>query len=144
MTATVGGGASGGGKNYGLMGEEMVVNPRRGKSKTTAGIKTGGGGGTWEPIPSREVDDTLLCGAANGDRVWVKIMFALVGGPPLLRTADGLATCWAYHSQGGVQFELRPQVGPLSLCGRGNWAEEGIRRADLGKTLMGWGRSGIG
>ena len=44
---------------------------------------------------------------------------------------------------GGVQFELRPQVGPLSLRGRGNWPEEGIRRADLGETPTGRGRSGI-
>ena len=51
--------------------------------------------------PSREVDKTLLCGAANRDRVRVKSMFALVGGPLPLRTLDGLATCWAYHSQGG-------------------------------------------
>ena len=75
--------------------------PRRGKSKTTAGIKKGGGGGTWEPILSREVDDTLLCRAVNGDRFRVKSMFALVVGPPTLHTLDGLATCWAYHLQGG-------------------------------------------
>ena len=84
MTATVGGGARGGGENYGLIGEETVEKPRCKKNKTTEGIKTGGGGGTWEPISSREVDDTLLCGAANGDRVRVKSMFALVGGPPPL------------------------------------------------------------
>ena len=84
-----------------MIGEETIEKPRRGKSKTTAGIKTGGRGGTWELIPSREVDDTLLWGAANGDRVWVKSMFALVGGPPPLRLSDGLATCWAYHLQGG-------------------------------------------
>ena len=75
--------------------------PRRGKIKSTAGSNTGGGGGTQEPILSKEVDDTLLCGATNGDRVWVKSMFTLVGGPPPLRVSDGLATCWAYHSQGG-------------------------------------------
>ena len=69
--------------------------PRRGEIKTAAGIKTEGGGGTWEPIPSREVDETLLCGASNGDHVRVKIMFALVGGPPPLRASYGLATCWA-------------------------------------------------
>ena len=93
MKATVGGGARGGGRDYGLIGEETAEKPRRGRSKLTAGSKTGGGGGTWEPIPSREVDNTLLCGAANGDGVWVKSMFALVGGPPPLRTSDGLATC---------------------------------------------------
>ena len=81
MTAKVGGGSRGGGGDYGSSGEETVENPWRGKSKTTAVNKTGGGGGTWESIPSREVDETLLCGAANGDRVRVKIMFALVGGP---------------------------------------------------------------
>ena len=75
--------------------------PRRMKSKTVAGIKTGGGGGTWEPILSREVDETLLCGASDRDRIRVKSMFALVGGPPPLRASDGLATCWAYHLQGG-------------------------------------------
>ena len=37
---------------------------------------------------------------------------------------------------GGVQFELRPQVGPLSLRAGGHWPKAGIRRADLGKTLM--------
>ena len=95
MTVTVGGGARGGGGDYSSIGEETVEKPRRGKSKTTAGIKTGGGGGTWEPILSREVDDTLLCGAANGDRVRVKSMFALVGGPPPLCASDGLATFWA-------------------------------------------------
>ena len=78
MTAKVRGGASGGGGDYGSIREETVERPWRGKSKTTAGIKTGGGGGTWEPIPYREVDETLLCGAANRDRVRVKIMFALV------------------------------------------------------------------
>ena len=72
--------------------------PRRGKQ---AGINTGGGGDTWDPIPTKEVDETLLCGAANGDRVRVKIMFALDGAPPPLQESDGLATCWAYHSQGG-------------------------------------------
>ena len=101
MTATVGVGACGGGGDYGLIGEETVENPRHGKIKLTAGSKTGGGGGTWKPIPSREVDVTLLCRAANGDRVGVKSMFALVGGPPPLRALDGMATCWAYHSQGG-------------------------------------------
>ena len=66
-----------------------------------AGSKTGGGRGTWEPILSREVDDTLLCGAANGDRVRLNSMFALVGGPPPLRASDALANCWDYHLQGG-------------------------------------------
>ena len=92
MTATVGGGAHGGGGDYGVIGEETVEKPRCGKIKSMAVSKTGGGGGTWEPIPSREVDDTLLCGAANGDRVRVKSMFALVGGPPPLHASDGLAT----------------------------------------------------
>ena len=101
MTATVRGGACGGGVDYGLIGEETVEKPRCGKSKSTAGSNTGGGEGTWEPIPSKEVYDTLLCGAANGDRVWVKSMFDLVGGPPPPRASDGLGTCWAYHSQGG-------------------------------------------
>ena len=144
MTETVGRGARGGGVDYGLIGEETVDNPRRGKLKSTAGSKTGGGGGTWEPIPSKELDDKLLCRAAHGDRFRVKSMFALVGGPPPLRASDGLSTCWAYHSQGGVQFKLQPQVGPLSLRGRGHWTSAGIRRADLGKTLTGRGRSAIG
>ena len=81
-----------------MKGEETGEKPRRGKQ---AGSKTGGGEGTWDPIPVKEVDETLLCGAANGDRVRVKKMFTLVGGPPPLRASDGLATCWAYHSQGG-------------------------------------------
>ena len=79
-----------------MIGEETGEKPRRGKLKA-AGIKTGGGGGTWDPIHTKEVDETLLCGAANGDRVRVKSMFALVGGPPPLRASVGLATCWAYH-----------------------------------------------
>ena len=102
MTATVGGGTHGEGEYYGLIGEETVEKPRRRRSKKTAGIKTGGGGGKWEPIPYREVDYTLLYGEANGYRVRAKSMFALVGGPPPLGASDGLATCWAYHSQ----FEL--------------------------------------
>ena len=48
------------------------------------GIKTGGGGGTWDPIPTKEVDKILIYGAAKRDRVRVKSMFALVGGPPPL------------------------------------------------------------
>ena len=95
-------GSSGGSRGLGsdVRGRGEGEKPRRGKSKATLGIKIGGGGGTWEPIPSREVDDTLLCGAANRDRVRVKSMFALVGVPPHLRASDGLATFWAYHSQG--------------------------------------------
>ena len=88
----MGEGALGGGRDYGLIGEETVEKPRRGKIKSTAGVKTVGGGGTWESILSREVDGTLLCGAEKEDRVRVKIIFALVGVPPLLRASDGLAT----------------------------------------------------
>ena len=40
---------------------------------------------------------------------------------------------------GGVQFELRPQVGPLSLRGRGHWPEAEVCGADLGKALTGRG-----
>ena len=83
-----------------MIGEETVERPRPRKIKA-AGSKKGGGGATWDTIPTKEVDETLLCGAANGDRVRVKSMFALVGGPPPLYASDGLATCWAYHSQGG-------------------------------------------
>ena len=101
MTAKVGGMAPGGGGDYVTSREETVEKPRRGKNKTAAGIKTEGGGGTWEPIPSREVDETLLCGASNGDRVRVKSMFALVGGPLPLGASDGLSTCWAYHLHRG-------------------------------------------
>ena len=77
--------------------------PQRGKIKTTARIKSGEGG-TWEPIPSREVDNTLLCRTANKYRVRVKSMFALVGGPPPLRTLDGLSNFWDYQSQGGCSL----------------------------------------
>ena len=100
-TAKIGGGSRGGGGDDALSGEETVEKPRRRKIKTPAGNNTGGGGGTWYLIPSREVDETLLCGAANRDRVQVKSMFALVGGPPPLHASDGLSTCWAYHLQGG-------------------------------------------
>ena len=143
MTASVGGWNSGDGVDQALIGEETVERPCRGNIKA-AGSKTGGGGGTWEPIPTKEVDDTLLCRAVNGDRVRVKSMFTLVGGPPLLRASDGLATFWAYHSQGGVQFKLRPQVGTLSLRGGGPSTSAGIRRVDLGETMTGRGRSAIG
>ena len=91
MTTSVGGVNRGGGLDQALIGEETVERIRRGKVKV-AGSKTGGEGGTWDPIPTKEVDNTLLCGAANGDRVRVKSMFALVGGPPPLRVSDGLAT----------------------------------------------------
>ena len=90
MTASVREGNCGSGIDQALIGEETVERPRRGKIKA-AGIKTGGGGETWDPIPTKEVDETLLCGAANGDRFRVKSMFALVGGPPPLRASDGLA-----------------------------------------------------
>ena len=75
-----------------MIGEDTVERPRRRKIKAT-GIKTGGGGGTRDPITTKELDETLFCGAANGNRV--------VGGPSPLRVSDGLATCWAYHLQGG-------------------------------------------
>ena len=78
--------------------EETGENPCHGKQ---VGSKAGGGEGTWDPIPAKEVDEKLLCGAANRDRVQVKKKFTLVGGPPPLRASDGLATCWAYHLQGG-------------------------------------------
>ena len=45
---------------------------------------------------------------------------------------------------GRVHLELRPQVGPLSLRGRGHWPEAGVRRADSGETLTGQGQRGIG
>ena len=48
--------------------------------------------------PVQEVDNTLLCGAANRDCVREKSMFALVGGPPPRRTLNGLVIWWAYHS----------------------------------------------
>ena len=96
MKASVGGGNRGGGVDQALIGEEAVERPRRGNIKAV-GSKKGGGGGTWDPIPTNEVDETLLCGAANGYRVRVKSMFALVGGPPPLHASDGLTTCWAYH-----------------------------------------------
>ena len=45
---------------------------------------------------------------------------------------------------GGVQFKLRPQVGPLSLSSGGHWPEAGVCRVDSSETLMGRSRSGIG
>ena len=105
FTASAGGGNCGGGGGQTLIGKETGQKPCRGKLKSS-GIKTRGGGGTWDHIPTKEVDKTLLCGAANGDRVRVKSMFALVGGPPPLRASYGLANFWAYHLQGGVQFKL--------------------------------------
>ena len=64
-----------------MIGEETGEKPRCRKLKA-AGIKTGGGGGTWDPSPTKEVDKILIYGAAKRDRVRVKSMFALVGGPP--------------------------------------------------------------
>ena len=125
-----------------MIREDMVERPCRGNTKV-AGSKTGGGGGAWDPIPTKEVDETLLCEAANGDKVRVKSMFALVGGPPPLRVSDGLATCWAYHSQVGVQFKLRPQVGPLSIHGGGPGTSAIIRREDLGETMTRRARGAI-
>ena len=61
MTVSVGGGNRRGGGDQALIGEDTVERPHREKTKT-AGIKTGGGGGTWDPIPTKEVDKTLLCG----------------------------------------------------------------------------------
>ena len=86
---TSGGGNCGGGGIHTMKGEDTGEKPHHGKQ---AGGKSGGGEGTWDHIPAKEVDETLLCGAANGDRVRVKSMFALVGGPPPLRASDGLAT----------------------------------------------------
>ena len=83
-----------------MIGEETVERPCCRKTKV-AGSKTRVGGGTWDPIPTKEVDETLICRAANGDIVRVKSMFDLVGGPPPLRASDGIATFWAYHSQEG-------------------------------------------
>ena len=45
---------------------------------------------------------------------------------------------------GGVQFELRPQVGPLSLRGGGHWPKAGVHEADLGKSLTGRGQIRMG
>ena len=64
-----------------IKGEDTGENPRRRKQ---AGGKAGGGEGTWDPIPAKEVDETLFCGAVNGDRVRVKKMFTIVSGPPPL------------------------------------------------------------
>ena len=56
MSALVGGGNVWGGVVLALLGEETVERPRFRKIKA-AGSKTGGGGGTWEPIRTNEVDD---------------------------------------------------------------------------------------
>ena len=98
---SVGGG--GGGAYESSCEEAPAQSTRRTKKKpgTPAGQPTGGGAGMWNPAPAGEVDETLCCKAANGDKVRVRQMFSLVGGPPPLRVSDGLATCWAYHSQGG-------------------------------------------
>ena len=52
-------------------------------------------------VPQRSMSSTSLVEMGDRGRVRVKSIFALVGGPPPLRASDGLATCWAYHSQGG-------------------------------------------
>ena len=70
-TAKIGGGVRGGGGDDAWSGEEMVEKPRRRKNKTPAVEKTGGGRGTWDPIPSREVDETLLCGSTYRARIRV-------------------------------------------------------------------------
>ena len=124
-----------------MKGGETGEKTRRGKQ---VGRKTGGGEGTWDPIPAKEVDETLLCRAANGDIVRVKKTIALVGGPPPLRASDGLATCWAYHSQGGVQFKLRPQVGPLSLLGGEPGTSTRVRQGDPSEATIGGAQGTIG
>ena len=52
MTASVGGGNRVGGRDQDLIWEETVERLCRRKIKA-AGIKTGGGGGTWDPIPTK-------------------------------------------------------------------------------------------
>ena len=119
ITATVRGGACWGVSEYGLIGEETVEKPRREKIKSTGRSKTGGGGGTWKPIPSREVDDTLFCGVS--ERVPRPGEEYVRPGrrpstPPRVRWPGNLL---GLSLARGVHFELRPQVGPLSLRGRG-------------------------
>ena len=105
-----------------MKGDETGEKPRRGKQ---VGGKAGGGEGTWDPIPAKEVEETLLYGAANRDRVRVKKMFTLVGGPPLLRASDGLATCWAYHLQGGcsLNYDRKWDHCPSAAEDLGPWRE---------------------
>ena len=50
------------------------------------------------------MDETILCGAANGDRVQVKSMFVLVGAPPPLRASDGLALAGPTTRRGGCSL----------------------------------------
>ena len=120
MTATVGGGARGGGENYGLIWEETVEKPRRGKSKTTAGIKTGGGGGEMETHPVQGGGrHPPLRGSERGPRPSEEYV------RPGWRTSTPLRVRWPNNLlglllAGGVQFELQPQVGPLSLRGGGH------------------------
>ena len=121
-----------------MKGEETGENPCRRKQ---VGSKSGGGEGTWDPIPAKEVDETLLCGAANGDRVRVKKMFALVGGPPPLRTTDGLATFWAYNSQEGCssncdrKWDHCPSAAEDLGGGPGTSAR--VRQADPSEAMTG-------
>ena len=44
---------------------------------------------------------------------------------------------WAYHSQGGVQFKLRPQVGPLSHRSGEPGTLARVRQADPSKAMTG-------
>ena len=62
FTATAGGGNCGGGGVQTMKGEETGEKTRHGKQ---AGGKAVGGEGTWDPIPVKEVDKTLL----DGDRI---------------------------------------------------------------------------
>ena len=68
FTATAGEGNRGGGGVQTMKGEETGEKTHHVKQ---AGGKARGGEGTWDPIPAKEVDETLLCGATNGDRVRV-------------------------------------------------------------------------
>ena len=124
FTASAEGGNRGGGRVQALIGEETGEKSRCGK-QNAGGIKTGGGGGTWDPIPTKEVDETLLCRAANGGRVRFKGMFALVGGPPPLRVSDGLTTCWAYHLHGGFSsnYDRKWDHCPSTAEDLGPWQE---------------------
>ena len=143
MTESVGGGNHGDGVDQALIWEETVESPRHGKIKA-AGSKTGGGGGTGDPIPTKEVEkNTTLRGSEWGQSQGKEHVCPSLWSstPPRVRWSGNLL---ALPLAGGVQFKLQPQVGPLSLRNRGPGTSAGIRRADSGETMTGRAQSPIG
>ena len=82
--------------------------------------------------------DPPLRGSERGPRPG-EAYFRPVCQPPATPGVGWSGNLMVLPFSGGVQFELRPQVGPLLLRGGGHWPEAGVHGADSGKALTGWG-----